>query len=332
MQHLNYQQLALKIISRIKNGEYTADGKVESIRELAAKYGVGRQVATTALKYLAKRNYIYFIHGSGTYINQSKSSGLFYRIAYFYSKRNLAVSAISMMHLLNIAVKNGFELIPGSNFEEDYSFREWLKKHNNVDGVIMNGDLDESDLCYLKRHKIPYVVHGTHAISPEHPQSTVDIAAKSCEEFKNLFHQHRWQKVALLCGPADSRSYMESAEGFSMAQKSSGMDFSPERILTTDTNGVNELTEYFAKEIPDAIVLLCDYWKGFQKYCQLHPEFKRPEVVIPEIEIHRAPEGSFDWYLSNDSHETAEKLANRTMSILFEQIYRNQEVKNENTK
>lgn len=323
MKNLNYQQLALKIIRRIRNGEYTGNRKVESIRELAAKYGVGRQVATTALKYLAKHDYIYSVHGSGTYVNQNKSSGLFYRIAYFYAKRNLAVSAISMMHLLDIAIKNGFELIPGSNFEEDFSFREWFEKRNDFDGVIMNGDLDESDLNYLKRHRIPYVVLGNHAISPEHPQSTVDITAGTCEEFEKLFNQHQWHKVALLCGSTDNRSYRESAEGFILAQKNSGMDFSPERILTTDTNGVNELTEYFAREIPDAIVLMCDYWKGFQKYCQLHPEFKRPEVVIPEIELHRAPEGLFDWYLNHDNSKLAEKLAVKSMSILLEQIYKN---------
>ena len=317
---LTYQQLALKIIRRIRNGEYSGSGKIESIRKLAGQYSVGRQVAASALKYLAKHNYIYFVHGSGTYINQNKSSGLFYRIAYFYAKRNLAVSALLMVHLLNIAIKNGFELIPGSNFEENYSFREWLEKHNNVDGVIMNGDLDESDLNYLKRHKIPYVVHGTHAISPQHPQSAVDITADSSEKFKKLFSQHQWKKVALLCGSTDSRSYRESVEGFIIAQNSSGMDYSPERILTTETNGVNELTEYFAKETPDAIVLLCDYWKGFQKYCQLHPDFKRPEVVIPEIELHRAPEELFDWHLDDDDRKRAEQLADKTMSILFEQI------------
>ena len=322
MKNLNYQQLALKIIRRIRNGEYTGNCKVESIRELAAEYGVGRQVAATAIKYLAKHDYIYSVHGSGTYVNQNKSAGLFYRIAYFYAKRNLAVSAISMMNLLNIAIKNGFELIPGSNFEEEFSFREWLEKRNDFDGVIMNGDLDESDLKYLKRHRIPYVVHGNHAISPEHPQSTVDITAGLCEELKELFSRHQWKKVALLCGSADNRSYRESAEGFIMAQKESGMDYSPERILTTDTNGVNELTEYFAKETPDAIVLLCDYWKGFQKYCQLHPDFKRPEVVIPGIELQRAPEGLFDWHLNNDDRKLAEQLANKTMSILFEQIYK----------
>ncbi|MBR7106776.1 MAG: GntR family transcriptional regulator [Lentisphaeria bacterium] len=322
MKRLNHQQLALKIIRRIKNGEYSGNGKIESIRELAQKYGVGRQVATTALKYLAKHDYIYFVHGSGTYVNQSKSSGLYHRIAYFYSKRNLAVSAISMMHLLNIAIKNGFELIPGSNFEEDYSFREWLEKRDDFDGVIMNGDLDERDLNYLKRHRIPYVVHGNHAISPDHPQSTVDITAGMCEEFKKLFEQHPWKKVALLCGSTDSRSYREAVEGFVIALKSSGMDYSPERILTTDTDGVKELTEYLAKEVPDAIVLLCDYWKGFQKYCRLHPEFKRPEVVIPEIELHRAPDGVFDWNLSHDDCKLAEQLAEKTMSVLLEQIYK----------
>lgn len=331
MQRLNYQNLALKIIRRIKNGEYAGNGKVESIRELARKYGVGRQVATTALKYLAKHDYIYFIHGSGTYINQARSSGLFHRIAYFYAGRNLAASAISMLYLQDIAIKNGFELIPGSNFEEDYSFREWFKQRNNFDGVIMNGDVNESDLYYLKRHNIPYAVHGTHAISPEHPQSTVDIVAESSEEFCKLFNQHQWKKVALLCGSTDSRSYRESVEGFILAQKSSGMDHAPERILTTDTNGVNELTEYFAREIPDAIILLCDYWKGFQKYCQLNPEFKRPEVIIPEIETHRAPRELFDWYQVHDAHKITEKLANKTMSILLEQIYGKTGVKNENT-
>ena len=325
MKHLTYQQLALKIIHRIRNGEYNSSGKIESIRKLAGQYGVGRQVATSALKYLAKHNYVYFVHGSGTYVNQSKSSGLFYRIAYFYSERNLAFSAIPMSCLLNIAIKNGFELIPGSNFEENFSFREWFEERRNFDGVIMNGDINESDLNYLKRHKIPYVAFGSHYISPEHPQSEVDISAVERERFETLFRENRWQKVALLSGSNDYRSYKEAAAGFAEAQQAAGMDHSPERILSSDTDGLAELTEYFSREIPDAIVLLCDFWKGFQKYCQLHPEFKRPITIIPEIETHRAPQELFDLSLDTNSNSFIEKLAQKSMDILLAQIYNKEE-------
>ena len=321
MKHLTYQQLALKIIHRIRNGEYTGNSKIESIRELAKQYSVGRQVATSALKYLAKHNYVYFVHGSGTYVNQNKSSGLYYRIAYFYAERNLAFSATTMSYLLNIAIKNGFDLIPGSNFEENYSFREWFEERSNFDGVIMNGDINESDLNYLKRHKIPYVAFGSHDISPEHPQSAVDLSAFEREKFEHLFKKHNWKKVALLSGSNDYRSYREAATGFAEAQKAVGMDYSPDRILASDTDGLAELTAYFAREIPDAIVLLCDFWKGFQKYCQLHPDFKRPETIIPQIELKRAPGGVFDHFLSMDTNSFMEKLAERTMNILLEQIY-----------
>lgn len=321
MEQLNYQQLALKIIARIKNGSYAKTGKIESIRELSNKYKVGRQVATTAVKYLAKHNYIYSIHGSGTYINQSNIPGLFNRIAYFYAERNLAISSPLMLCLFDLATKNGFELIPGSNFEENYTFKEWFNQRNNFDGVIMNGNVSNSDLLYLKRHNIPYVVYGNHAISAEHPQVTLDIVTIMYEKFKRLFAQHQWKKVAFLSGPCNVRSYQEALDGFVKAQKSSNLEHSKERIICSSSNGVDELTSYFAKEIPDAIVILCDYWKGFQKYCQLHPEFKRPEVVISKIEQNRAPDDLYDWIIEDDTFEIAQTLAQRTISMLLEKIH-----------
>ena len=321
MKKLNYQQLALKIITRIRNGEYSANGKLESIRELAKKYGIGRQVAASALRILAKENYIYSIHGSGTYVNLQQESGLFHRIGIFISESNPLISTLPLGFLRDIAIKNGFNLILGSNFEEEFTLRQWYEKHNNFDGIIVTGKIHESDLNYLKKHRIPYVVKGNYNISDEHPQAEVDLKELTTRKYVDFFRQHQWQKIAVIVGRSSNRANSEIAEGVINAAGLIKKDPAFCNILQNESDGFQALADCFAKDMPDAVILVCDYWKGLQKYCRLHPDFKRPEVVIPANIANRVPRELYDHCIDTNGEDIEKELSEKSMSVLLQQIY-----------
>ena len=77
------QEMARVLIRKIRNGEYAPGDRLESIRTLAERYGVGRQVISSAFSLMAKQNYIYTVHGSGTYVNAKLKVGLYYRLGWF---------------------------------------------------------------------------------------------------------------------------------------------------------------------------------------------------------------------------------------------------------
>ena len=318
MKKLNYQQLALKMITRIRNGEYPESGKLESIRELAAKYGVGRQVVASALQILAKSNYIYSVHGSGTYVNLHQESGLFHRIGIFISESNPLISTHPLGLLRDIAMKNGFNLILGSNFEEDFTLKEWYERHNNFDGIIITGKIQIPDLNYLKRHRIPYVVKGNYDIPEEHPRAEINLREVTARRYADFFRNHPWQKIAVVAGRPALRANREVIEGVLDAAAQNGLSC---RILQDDADGFQALNSCFSKEIPDAVILVCDYWKGFQKYCQLNPDFKRPHVVVPAAIAMRIPGELYDYCVDTSSNDIEKELSEKSMTVLLQQIY-----------
>jgi len=63
-----YLSVAEEMISKIKTGEWKADERLPSERELAEQYGVGRNVVREALKVLSEKCLVRMVMGKGNYV------------------------------------------------------------------------------------------------------------------------------------------------------------------------------------------------------------------------------------------------------------------------
>lgn len=64
-----YLQLMDEIINRIDTGEFTADQKLPSERELCEIYDLSRITVRQAFQELEREGYIYKLHGKGTFVS-----------------------------------------------------------------------------------------------------------------------------------------------------------------------------------------------------------------------------------------------------------------------
>jgi GntR family transcriptional repressor for pyruvate dehydrogenase complex len=71
-----YEQVALAIRSRIVGGELRTGERLPTERELAAGYGVSRNVVREAIRALAKDGLVQVRQGSGTYVADATSRAL----------------------------------------------------------------------------------------------------------------------------------------------------------------------------------------------------------------------------------------------------------------
>lgn len=299
-------QLALKLISDIRDGTYRPGEKMASVRQLAEKYQVGRQVALSAITFLCKRNYLYTLHGSGTYVNPHHVRGLFYRLGWFSNKVNLGSGGAYWYALaLHLLQKKDFNLIFGNNFEEDFTLQEWVKRKSNLDGLFLQGMVDEKLLKYLKTHKIPYVVMGNYDISPEHPQAFFNINAIYEKSLPELFRKKQWKELAILAADCSLRADRETVEIIQKIASAHNVECSGELLMRTGGDGYDEIRQLLKKRTPDALLIIGEHWVGMQKFRDRHPEIKLPAIIVPgHIPLIGAANSTYDHVLDFPVDET----------------------------
>lgn len=282
--------IARVLIRKIRNGEYAPGQRLDSIRSLASHYGVSRQVICSAFDLMSRQNYIYTIHGNGTYVNAKLQIGLYHRLGWFHNQLNPGENGLQLHEAYKYAASRNFVLIPGHNFEEQFTFAEWLEHKSDLDGVIVTGLVDEDLLKFPKQHKVPYLVFGNYDISEEHPQIRYNVQQGYYEALLPLLREHRWQSFAVIGGSPDLRADREAMEGIQNAIRDAGMDLSQGIFKLAWDDGFNEVAEALKRK-PEVLIFIGLHWLGLRKYCERYPDHKRPTVVInstvrPEVPKH----------------------------------------------
>jgi DNA-binding transcriptional regulator YhcF (GntR family) len=68
--HYPYQQVAAKIISKIRAGELAPEDKLPSIREIAADYGITTATAQRVLRELGDSGFADTVPGVGSFVSR----------------------------------------------------------------------------------------------------------------------------------------------------------------------------------------------------------------------------------------------------------------------
>ncbi|OGV57459.1 MAG: hypothetical protein A2X49_06065 [Lentisphaerae bacterium GWF2_52_8] len=275
-----YWIVSKDIIKRIHDGDYLPGAKLESIRKLAIRYGVGRQVILSAIHVLSYQNYIYSEPKRGIFVNQRLDVGLYYRIGCFINGANLSQGGDCIFEIYNEARKHNYMTIAGSNFEETFTLGDWLDHKKDIDGVIIGGMVNDEMLSHAQRRQIPYVVLGNYHISPKHPQMTVDVRTLAKKQLLPSFKKFPGKRIAVLLGAAFDRAAAEAAAGFSDAIREAGASFDARLVKPCEGDGFKEVEELLEHEKPDVIYVHGAQRFGLSRYYALHPGAWRPYLII----------------------------------------------------
>lgn len=316
------QGMARILIHKIHNGEYAPGDRLESIRSLAEHYGVGRQVISSAFSLMSKQNYVYTVHGSGTYVNPRLKVGLYYRLGYFNNQLNPGSGGITLYEAHMYAARRHFTLIPGSNYEEDFTLAEWLMRKNDLDGVIITGIVNEELLKYPRLHKIPYVVVGNYDISADHPQVIYDVYRDYYDRMLELFREHRWKSFGVIGGSPDMRADREAMNGIRDAARDAGMDLAHGSFGTAWEDGYKEVVAALKRK-PEVLIFCGSHWLGLLKYCERHPDFRRPAVVVNKSQALEIPDDFYDYTFKLEAYSYDRKIVYQAIDYLIDSIKNN---------
>jgi DNA-binding LacI/PurR family transcriptional regulator len=311
--------MARILIRKIHNGEYAPGDRLESIRTLAERYEVGRQVMSSAFSLMAKQNYIYTVHGSGTYVNPRLKVGLYYRLGWFDNQLNPAACGITMQEAYMHAARRHFTLISGSNYEESFTFADWLTQKNDLDGVVVTGIVNEELLKFPRQHKIPYMVLGNYDISAEHPQTTYDVYRDYYDCLAALFREHQWKTFGVIGGTPDFRADREAMDGIRDAARDAGMDLAHGSFGAASDDGYKEVVAALKKK-PEILIFCGSHWLGLMKYCERYPEFRRPVVVINGNQAAEVPDELYDYKFKLNAYSTEWKIVHTAVDALIDTI------------
>lgn len=274
--------IAKELMQKIHDGIYTPGEKMESIRVLAERYGVGRQIILSAFNVLAKQNFIYTTHG-GTFINPQIKCGLYYRIGFFVNDIDISSVANVLLAVEAHVRRAGFQLISGTNYEIEFTAEDWLNTAGSIDGIIITGILNDETLVWLKQHKRKYVVLGNYDIAPEHPQVRLNVREIVAAQLLPFLNEHpEWQKIAVISGFPAFPTDAQLLEGSRDAIRQSGREVDEAILWHERGDGYAALSKIFRHGVPDAIIIWGGQGPGLQHYFDRHPKLKRPAIITKE--------------------------------------------------
>ena len=276
------RMVARDLIRRIRNGEFGSGKRMDSIREIVGRYRVGYQVAVSALRILSNENYVFKVHGSGTYVNPDLRPGLFYRLSIFFNVTNPLPLGDELHDAFVYAGNNGFHLLLASNFEEDFTLEDYLKSKEDIDGIAIYGEVDEKLLKYPKSRHFEYVVCGNYDVDPVHPQVTLDVRSLYRKMLAAALRKYSFQRIAVLMDLPLFPANREALEGIREAFRDAGRELPGNRIVESSGDGGDGIARIM-KMSPDAVILRGDHHvHGFLRYFQNHSVRVHPAVLAVE--------------------------------------------------
>lgn len=306
-------------MQEIHSGKYRGGEKLESIRTLAERYKVGRQVVLSAFELLAKQDLVYTKARSGVFVKE-KERPFHYRIGFFKNSINPARSD-SINLLYQIALRYGFRLICGSNFEGDTTLSDFLRDKPDLDGVIISGVVHEELLKEVSCGCLPYLVMGNAHISEKHPQIRLDHTKTIGPKLFQLVQRKKWKNLTIICGPEYVANDYILGDTLKKFFQDSGCSCQVNTIYSR-TDSYPELTALMREEKPDAIYFAGEHCLGFRKYIKEVWGGKRekdsPYIIIssPRWALSMAKE-EYDHILSNGRDSRFEESVIKRMMELI---------------
>ncbi len=274
-------QVARDLIGKIQSGAYRPGDKLESIRNLASKYGVGRQVVLSALNRLASLDYVYAEPRSGVFVNPELEPERSFRLGFFVNRVDPSISGRTLNLLNQAACAVGYHLVFGFNHEEDFTLADWLARRRMLDGLLVTGLVDDTVLKEIAAEHLPYTILGHYDIPDEIPQVKADIRKVVSRVLTPILTPFAHRRIASVVGPWELRADRELAEAIREVYRRIGCRDTDGLVLHCPNDGYADIAELIETERPDVVYVHGQsQLTGYYRYFHLHPKETRPYTIV----------------------------------------------------
>jgi len=260
-------QVARLLINEIKSGVYSPGQKMDSIRTIAKRLGVGRQTVLSAFEILVNCNYICCAVGrGGSFVNPELQPGFFYRIGFFLNRNNPMRYGQMINAVFEAATRRGWQTVLGCNFEEDIELSDWIKSKKDLDGVIITGVVDDDVLKCFKNLRMPYLLLGNYDLEPTHPQVGVDFYLLLKDKLSLALKKKKIKNICALLGPRILRNEREVGNAIEMIcaeNEIKGANFS---VIYSNDGGFMDISGIMKARRPEALFLIGEHALAWAKY------------------------------------------------------------------
>lgn len=302
--------------NEINSGNYRPGDKMESVRLLAERLGVGRQIVLYALGQLVKRGLLVSSARRGYYISPDFKPNRFYRIGLLVNDNNPLRSPVHEA-LYFAALYYGYQLILFHNFESGVPAEKLLQDVHDLDGVIITGrGITDSMLADFAKIRLPYVVLGHYDLSAKHPVQWFYDNNNGWKKLSVFIKKRHIASAALIMGPRSSISDRGVSNGYQRFLNQTNPECQIETVFAKD-NGYQECrTLLTASSRPQLLIFAGEHVAGYRKFAEEHPELPRPTVAITQRWEIATPPELFDLVIPDPTPEEYRDLMQRLLNSL----------------
>ncbi|RCX09339.1 DNA-binding LacI/PurR family transcriptional regulator [Anaerobacterium chartisolvens] len=224
--------------NEILSGEYKADDKFPSIRDLSAQHGISSITVNSVISNLVNEGLLYVEQGRGTFVadrrqGSSKGRRMIGVMFFDFSMENNVEAG--MFNAINEGLAEGYYVIPYNFYNKLDLFYKGLKglTELGVDGMILvppaSEDYDPDMVKQIVGEDIPMVFINRKIPSIKADFFTMDFEAADYKATKHLLQMGR-KSIALIKSDSPSHSRL-MCNGYERAYREAGLDFSDKWLI-----------------------------------------------------------------------------------------------------
>jgi len=236
---MKYTQIIDDLKKQLLSGKIKAGDKLPSENQLSETYGISRQTVRKALQVLEQDDYIYAVHGKGTFCSE--------KMRHLHKSKNIAVITTYLSDYIfprviqgidQVLTENGYSIMlkntKNSRTLESKVLQELLEK--DIDGLIIEPSKSHIFCKHTKLYKllddyqIPYVfIQGSYTQMEGKPHILMDDRKGGYLITKYLIDTGHKDIVGIF--KSDDTQGQERHRGYADALKEAGIPYDPDKVI-----------------------------------------------------------------------------------------------------
>ena len=279
------QKVAGKLRQAIVSGRLAPGDRLDSIRILAERFGVGRQVVLSAFEMLAKERLLVSRVGSGSFVNPDfRLPAKIYRLG-FYPHRSSILSRHSGQ-VFEYCCRYAGELKHDILLRPYRVNMEPSQLFDLLDGLLVSGEVDDELVEALNNAGKPFVVIGNFELTQPASMVVMDGEKERVERLlETALEKFEIHSIGILLGSPRYLSTRIQEKGIHEFAGKHGLLLEPGAVISQECeDGYLEMKALLKKGIavPDLLYMTANAYPGVETFFHEHPEIPRPVLVASE--------------------------------------------------
>ena len=241
-------QIAEIIRKEIISGRLRPGERLDSARQLAEHFGVGRQVLRSAFKILENENLVRTVLGSGAfirdYIPPAPPEEKRVMVGFVSWHDTLAEKFPLRVYQTLLAQSNRKNCdIFLSNTDQETELIHWVRNYH-LDGLILSGYIDDSLIQRLNDEGILFLLLGNYQLKEEVNRLEKDVFNNIRTGMSSVIKKYRFSRIACIFGTMFGLGPQQTLAGIKAAAAENGLAFDDAMFRHTENENGYAAMEY----------------------------------------------------------------------------------------